>query len=214
MGCENSELVYVCGLLPPATDREVPPSQAEKCSAWALDRLGFKAESQQSRVLDWTAKRGILNCKGQWGKARVAAAKGVDRAWHETESLVLVASPSSRQSGEFMRKAAAFVRQLGCRARGDGDNDLSLLLPNGSRIVGLPGTEETVRGFSAVSLLVIDEASRVDDAMYNALRPMLAVKNGDLWLMSTPYGKRGFFWKAWTNGGKLWERMSVPATGC
>src|SRR5258708_20595014 len=204
MGCENSELVYVCGLLPPATDREVPPSQAEKCSAWALDRLGFKAESQQSRVLDWTAKRGILNCTRQWGKSTVGAAKAVPRAWHEPASLVLVASPSSRPSGEFMRKAAAFVRQLGCRARGDGDNNMSLLLPNGSRIVGLPGTEETVRGFSAVSLLLIDEASRVLDAMYNALRPMLAVTNGDLGLMSTPWGDRGFFWKAVLNGGEMW----------
>ena len=75
--------------------------------------------------------------------------------------------------------------------RGDGDNETSLLLPNGSRIVGLPGMEATVRGFSAVSLMLIDEASRVDDAMYKALRPMLAVGQGDLWLMSTPCGKRG-----------------------
>jgi hypothetical protein len=52
---------------------------------------------------------------------------------------------------------------------------MSLLFPNGSRIVGLPGIEVTVRGFSAVSLLLIDEASRVDDAMYKALHPMLAV---------------------------------------
>jgi hypothetical protein len=29
--------------------------------------------------------------------------------------------------------------------------------------------------------------------MYKSLRPTLAVGNGDLWLMSTPYGKRGFF---------------------
>ena len=86
------------------------------------------------------------------------------------------------------------VRKLGIRPRGDGDNEISLLFPNGSRIVGLPGTEGTVRGFSAVSLMLIDEASRVDDAMYKALRPMLAVGGGDLWLMSTPCGKRGFFY--------------------
>ncbi len=71
--------------------------------------------------------------------------------------------------------------------------------------MGLPGTEGTLRGFSAVSLLLIDEASRVDDAMYKSLRPMLAVGNGDLWLMSTPYGKRGFFYDAW---------VRVPATEC
>jgi hypothetical protein len=78
------------------------------------------------------------------------------------------------------------LRTLGIRPRGDGDNEVSLLLPNGSRIVGLPGTEATVRGFSAVSLLVIDEAARVMDAMYKGLRPMLAVGEGDLWMMSTP----------------------------
>jgi hypothetical protein len=71
-----------------------------------------------------------------------------------------------------------------------------------------------VRGFSAVSLLLIDEASRVDDAMYKALRPMLAVGQGDLWLMSTPHGKRGFFYDCWAHEGADWFRISVAATEC
>jgi hypothetical protein len=100
------------------------------------------------------------------------------------------------------------------RLRGDGDNKISLLLPNGSRIVGLPGMDGTVRGFSAVSMLVIDEASRVPDSMYRALRPMLAVSDGDVWLMSTPCGRRGFFYEAWQHGGKEWFRVFGPATEC
>jgi hypothetical protein len=71
-----------------------------------------------------------------------------------------------------------------------------------------------VRGFSAVSLLLIDEAARVEDAMYKALRPMLAVGDGDLWLMSTPWGKRGFFHEVWEHGGPEWTRVCVPATEC
>jgi hypothetical protein len=43
---------------------------------------------------------------------------------------------------------------------------------------------------------------------------MLAIGNGDLWLMSTPRGRRGFFWEAWAHGGTRWERFSVPATEC
>ena len=136
------------------------------------------------------------------------------RAQEREGSLTLVVSPSARQSGEFLRKAAAFVRRMGIRPRGDGDNEISLLFPNGSRLVGLPGTEATVRGFSAVSLMLIDEAARVSDEMYKAVRPMLAVGDGDLWLMSTPFGKRGFFWEEWTKGGTLWERVAVPATEC
>jgi hypothetical protein len=104
--------------------------------------------------------------------------------------------------------------QLGIAPRGDGDNAISLALPNGSRLVGLPGVEGTVRGFSAVSLLLVDEAARVTDAMYKALRPMLAVGRGDLWLMSTPWGRRGFFYDNWAHGGEEWARVSVPATEC
>jgi hypothetical protein len=42
----------------------------------------------------------------------------------------------------------------------------------------------------------------------------LVVHDGDLWLMSTPNGKRGFFWEEWDHGGSEWERISVPATDC
>jgi hypothetical protein len=182
-------------------------------SDFARRNLAFEPDARQAAVLDSAAKRGILNCTRQWGKSTVLALKAVHRAWSVPGSLTLVASPSERQSGEFLRKAAAFLACLGVKRRGDGDNSSSLALPNGSRIVGLPGTECTVRGFSAVSLLLIDEASRVSDAMYKSLRPMLAVGNGDLWLMSTPYGKRGFFYDAWAHGDG-WERHSAPATAC
>ncbi len=181
---------------------------------FAWERLGFEPDLRQREVLESEARRGILNCTRQWGKSTIAAAKAVHRAWMRAGCLVLVASPTERQSAEFLRKAADMVRRLGIVPRGDGDNATSLLFPNGSRIVGLPGTEGTVRGFSAVSLLLIDEASRVPDALYKSLRPMLAVGGGDLWLMSTPYGGQGFFYETWAHGGEDWHRVSVPATEC
>src|SRR5437868_3436811 len=125
--------------------------------------------------------------------------------------MALVVSPTARQSGEFVRKAAQFLQRLKIRRHGDGDNEISLALPNGSRIIGLPGTEATVRGFSAVSLLLVDEASRVSDELYTAIRPMLATSGGALWLMSTPFGKRGFFHEVWAHGGPGWERVRVTA---
>jgi hypothetical protein len=106
------------------------------------------------------------------------------------------------------------METMGIQPRGDGDNEISLLLPNRSRIVGLPGNEGTGRGFSNVSMLLIDEAAVVEDALYKMLRPVLAVSNGDLWLMSTPRGKRGFFYSTWMLGGPDWVRVSVPATEC
>jgi hypothetical protein len=179
---------------------------------WA--RLGFTPDERQLAVLLSGAKRGILNCSRQWGKSTVAAAKAVERAYTRAGCLVLVSSPSERQSAEFLRKAAEMVTRLKIRPRGDGDNAISLLLPNGSRIVGLPGNEATVRGFSKPSLILIDEASRVEDQLYKSLRPMLAVGDGDLWLMSTPWGKRGFFYECWEHSAEDWFRVAVPATEC
>jgi hypothetical protein len=181
---------------------------------WARERLEFTADEKQALVLRSESRRGILNCSRQWGKSTVTAVKAVHHAMHRPKSLTLVVSASDRQSREFVRKAAGFVAKLGIRPRGAGGGDMSLVLPNGSRMVGLPGSEATVRGFSAVGLLLIDEASRVSDDLYQAVRPMLAVSNGALWLMSTPYGKRGFFWEAWSGGEEDWERVEAPATEC
>ena len=106
---------------------------------FARTRLGFDPDAPQCEVLLSGARRGILNCSRQWGKSTVAAAKAVHRAYSRGESLVLLATPSERQSGEFLRKASRMVMRLGITPRGDGDNAMSLLFPNGSRIVGLPG---------------------------------------------------------------------------
>jgi hypothetical protein len=86
-------------------------------------------------------------------------------------------------------------------------------LRNGSRIVALPGTEETVRGFSGVRLLVVDEAARVDDPLYFSIRPMLAVSGGRMVCLTTPFGKRGFFYDEWT-GTNSWDRIKVTAREC
>jgi hypothetical protein len=191
---------------------------AESTVEWVREKLGFQPDALQARVLDTRARHGILNCTRQWGKSTVTAAKAVHQAWREEGSLTIVVNPTARQSGEFVRKAAEFARRLNIKPKGDGDNEISLQFPNGSRIVGLPGTEATVRGFSAVSLLLVDEASRVSDELYLAIRPMLAVSDGELWLMSTPFGKRGFFWETWdgrgTRGGGEWERVRATAAEC
>jgi len=144
----------------------------------------------------------------------VSAAKAVHRVYTRLGSLVVVASPGARQSGLWMEKAAEMLSRLGIRKRGDGYNRISLQLPNGSRIVGLPEAVDKVRGYSALSMLVIDEAARVSEGMYQAVAPMLAVSGGDLWMISTPWGKKGFFYEEWEHGGPKWMRIRVRATEC
>ena len=145
---------------------------------WVRQKLGFQPDALQERVLTSAEREGSDELHPAVGEIDGNGGEGGYQASTVAKSLTLVVSPSARQTGEFLRKAAGFVRRLGIRPKGDGDNEMSLLLPNRSRIVGVPGNEATVRGFSAVSLMLVDEAARVDDEMYLAMRPMLAVSTG------------------------------------
>jgi hypothetical protein len=185
----------------------------------ALDRvsfaraLGLEPDGWQEELLCSTSDRVLLNCSRQSGKSTISGVIALHRALYHPGSLVLCLAPALRQSQELFGKVLGFYRDLGRPVSPQGERKLSLELENGSRIVTLPGSEKTIRGFSGTSLLVLDEAARVEDELYFAVRPMLAVSGGALMMLSTPYGKRGVFYEEWT-AGHGWERYEVPANQC
>jgi terminase large subunit-like protein len=176
-------------------------------------KLGIVPDGWQEDFLSSSADRVLLNCSRQSGKSTMSAVIALHRALFHPGSLILCLAPALRQSQELFGKIAGFYRDLGRPVAPQGERKLSLELENGSRIVTLPGSEKTIRGFSGAALLLVDEASRVDDGLYYAVRPMLAVSGGTLIMLTTPYGKRGVFFEEWTGGG-TWERYEVPASQC
>ena len=172
--------------------------------------LGFAPDPWQERLLKSRAKRKILNCSRQIGKSETTSIAVLHVALFQPGSLILLVSPSERQSGEIFRKVLHWLNVYMPGRRLPEENKTTLELENGSRIVSLPDSEKTVRSFSGVKLLVLDEASRVPDPLYHAVRPMLMVQHGALWALSSPFGKRGWFYDAWTNGGDDWERYNIP----
>jgi hypothetical protein len=176
-------------------------------------RVGIEPDPWQEDLLRSASERVLLNCCRQSGKSTMTAVIALHRALYHPGSLILCLAPALRQSQELFGKVLGFYRDLGRPVSPQGERKLSLELENGSRIVTLPGSEKTIRGFSGTSLLVLDEAARVEDELYFAVRPMLAVSGGALMMLSTPYGKRGIFYEAWT-GGHGWERYEVPASQC
>jgi len=174
--------------------------------------LGIEPDAWQIDALRSQAHRQAYNASRQSGKSTVAAIRSVHCALYEPGALVLLLSPTLRQSGELFRKCLAFYRAAGRPVEPSSETALTLTLDNGSRIVSLPGHEATVRGYSAVRLLVIDEASRVSDLLYASVRPMLAVSQGRLVTLSTPFGMRGWWYEAWRSPEEEWERFEVPAT--
>jgi len=173
-----------------------------------LKSLGFDPFDWQEYVLDETHKRTILLSARQSGKSTIISSKAIKRAKYHPGALILILCPSQPQSVELMKKMEGFMRL---------DKDLPPLVHdtvfekefvNGSRIVALPGTERSVRSYSAPDMIIIDEASRVEDASYKAVRPMMVGADTELILMSTPFGKRGFFYNEWTNGIN-WNKVVV-----
>jgi hypothetical protein len=177
------------------------------------EKLGISPDAWQRDLLGSTAGRVLLNCCRQSGKSTMSALLALHRALYQPGSLILCLAPSERQAKELFGKVTDFYRELHGATPAQSDRKLGMQLANGSRIEALPGSERTIRGFSGASLLILDEASRVDDGLYYAVRPMLAVSGGSLMMLTTPYGRRGVFYEEWTGGG-AWERYEVSASRC
>jgi hypothetical protein len=179
-----------------------------------MERQGLDPDPWQAKVLRSQARRILLLCARKTGKSLVAACAALHEALYHPQALVLLLSPTLRQSQELFKKVTSFYQGPSAPMPPEQESALRMELANGSRIVSLPGKEETVRGYSGARLLVIDEAARVDDELYLAVRPMLAVSGGRLLCLSIPYGKRGFFYEEWENMGATWERVKIVATQC
>ena len=187
-------------------------------AARIMNACGLAPDPWQAELLRSRASRHLLLCTRQAGKSTTTAALALWTALYEPPALVLLLSPSLRQSGELFKKVLEHYHALDLSAPGvvpvRSESALRLELENGSRIIALPGTEETIRGYSGVRLLVVDEASRVDDALYYGIRPMLAVSGGRLVCLTTPFGKRGFFFDAWNDESSDWARTRITAYEC
>jgi hypothetical protein len=180
---------------------------------FAVDRLKFDPDPWQADMLRSDERQIIENVCRQGGKSVTAAARAIHTAIYDAPALVLLVSPSLRQSRELFGKVTDFLGGLLPAEVLEEDNKSSCTLANCSRIVSLPGDARTIRGFSAPKLVVVDEAAYVPQDMFAALRPMLATSGGQLILISTPNGRLGYFFETWEHG-EDWKRIRVTASEC
>lgn len=175
--------------------------------------IGLIPDDWQADFLKNNDRRVLLNCCRQSGKSTVSSVYAVHEASYNPDSLVLLLSPSLRQSLELYAKVVKVYLALGNELDKKHVLATELKLKNGSRIVSLPSSEKTIRGFSSVDLLICDEASRIPDDLYFAISPMLAVSGGRLIMLSTPFGQRGIFYDLWINGSN-YKKFKITAEQC
>lgn len=179
---------------------------------WCREALDLEPDTWQAEVLQSDSKKILLNCSRQSGKSTVTSILALHTAIYEKGSLILCLSPTLRQSGELFHNIKRFYGDSPT-VPARSESVLKLELENGSRIVSLPGKEQNVRGYASVSLLIVDEAARVPDDLYYSVRPMLAVSGGRMIALSTPFGRRGWFYREWEEG-QAWERHTITALQC
>jgi hypothetical protein len=179
---------------------------------------GITPDDWQAELLRSTSRRVLLLCSRQSGKSTVTSLLALWVAIFEPPSLIIIVSPSQRQSAETLRTIMSYHAQLEGAPAILGESVLKVEFSNGSRVVALPGQERTIRGLAGVALIIIDEAAAIEDELISAVRPMLATSEGGGRLigLSTPRGKRGWFYKAWhdTADGSSWTRVRVAADQC
>jgi phage terminase large subunit-like protein len=167
------------------------------------DRVAFaklffeELDPWQKKLLESTEERILIAAARQSGKSTMCSIIALHEVLYTKDSLVLVVSRSLRQSGELTRKIKGFYHQLGEPIEAEAEQQLSLTLTNGSRIVTLPGDEATIRGYSGPSIILADEAARIPDDVWSAVSPMLAVSEGRLIALSTPTGPMNKFAQWW-----------------
>jgi Terminase large subunit, T4likevirus-type, N-terminal len=180
----------------------------------AID-AGITPDPWQATLLRERPRRSLLLCSRQSGKSTVTALTALDTAIYQAPALVLLVSPSQRQSAELFRTVMLFHSKLSGAPPLSKESVLRAEFASGSRILALPGTERTIRGYAKADLVMIDKAARVEDELLAAVRPMLATSTGGgrLIALTTPAGKRGWFFDAWT-GTDDWHRTKVSAADC
>jgi hypothetical protein len=176
-----------------------------------------RADAWQAGLLRGSAKRLLLNCSRQSGKTLVSSALALRAALLHPPALVLILSPSLRQSQESYRAGVQrLYNGLGRPVPAVQESALQMTLANGSRVVALPGQNDgSIRGYSGVTMLICDECARIPAPLYRSIRPMLATSGGSLVCLSTPWGGPATNWWAqeWFHG-QGWERVKITALQC
>lgn len=171
-----------------------------------LFRQAFTVEPLAWQVDYLRETRPTVVLKGrQVGASFSAAALAIHTVRYLPNVNAVIVSPSLKQSTEITTRARAGLKELGERLVQDSTS--MLRLTNGSRILSLPGTARSVRGWTA-RLLVLDEAAYITPETWTAARAIVAT-GGRLVVQSTPSDEVGDYHDLVMGDDPGWARFTV-----
>jgi Terminase large subunit, T4likevirus-type, N-terminal len=178
---------------------------------WVQKRLGVTPSDWQSQFLRAPAGASLIVLTArQVGKTTVAGWAIAHFMLYNPGGLSVIACPSHRQSVEAVRRVKEHLLTLEVKLKVD--NVYSLELESGSRVLALPGSDDSIRGLTVDGWIVADEAARLSDDLISALRPMRARRpQARFAMLSTAWSRTDPFWKAWADDDPSWLRLKATA---
>ncbi|MGB9397299.1 MAG: terminase family protein [Pseudolabrys sp.] len=178
---------------------------------WVREVLGMTPTSWQESFL--RARRGasiLALTARQVGKTTTAAWAIAHYMLFTPGSLSVIACPAQRQSAEAVRRVREFLIKVGVEL--ESDNVFALELKNGSRVLALPSSDDSIRGLTVDGWIIADEAARLPEDLIAALRPMRARRpQARFAMLSTAWSRTDPFWTAWAGDEQSWIRLKATA---
>src|SRR5258705_5891223 len=178
---------------------------------WVSKVLGYEPAPWQAQFLRAPKGASILALTArQVGKTTTAAWAIAHFMLFTPGGLCVIACPAQRQSAEAVRRVRENLIKVGVELKVD--NVYGLELKNGSRVLALPGSDDSIRGLTVDAWIVADEAARLSNDLIAALRPMRARRpEARFAMLSTPWSRTDPFWMAWDSDDPSWIRLKATA---
>jgi phage FluMu gp28-like protein len=164
---------------------------------WLEVNTGFHPFTYEAEILgDHSLRLRVIRKSRQIGITTTICHESIWKACTSDNRLILIVSPSDRQSKEPMRRIQILINaNPKLAAMVVSQNKSEIDFNNGSRIISLPNNPDRLRVYAANDIY-LDEAAHFlnDEPVMAAIRPMLIATKGTFTIISTPLGKRGLFW--------------------
>lgn len=190
--------------------------------AFATEVLGWNPDPKQREALAARRARRVLNWARQCGKTETAAIIAIHVACTRPGSLTVIIGAVGDHITTFFDRIDHFLDQAALApsvtknaSAGSSSHRLIRRFPNRSRILGLT-TRKAVRSHTA-RLIILDEAGDIDDRVWEGVLPTLATTDGDILVIGTPKGAKGWYYDLWKNslntqGPRGWFKSQYPAS--
>jgi len=160
--------------------------------------MNLQLDDWQQKVLE-TEGNICVRAGRQVGKSTVISIKAAEYAVYNSDKNILVIAAVERQAELLFDKILNYLIdnfKSYIKKGKEKPTKHKVLLTNGSAIYCLPTglTGYGIRGYT-ISLLIADEAAFIPNEVFVSTIPSLAVSKGTVWLLSTPHGKEGYYYK-------------------